>query len=160
VGEASNRPARELAVSFAELPSLAGEEFVGEWFVVDRSKLRQFDEATYTTENRYPVDDASYPEHLVEGFHLLALLDHLVNPILRVTDSRCLVWNYGFDRVRFVSPVRAGDEIRVRGVVGEVKPKNEGHLVLLRCSLDVNGRDRPGFVADWWSLWLRGSPLG
>src|SRR5262249_35748871 len=82
--------------------------FVGDWFIVDARSLPLFDQAIYTDRNPYPLDARGYPEGLVEGFHLLALLDHLVNPLLRVSDGPCVAWNYGLDRVRFVSPVRAG----------------------------------------------------
>ena len=69
---------RELCVPFAGLPSLIGRSFLGDWFVVDAGSLPLFDQAIYTDRNPYPLDAGGYPEDLVEGFHLLALLDHLV----------------------------------------------------------------------------------
>jgi len=149
---------RELCVPFAELPSLMGRSFVGDWFIVDARSLPLFDQAIYTDRNPYPLDARGYPEGLVEGFHLLALLDHLVNPLLRVSDGPCIAWNYGLDRVRFVSPVRAGQKIRVKGTVGAVRPKDSGFLILSRCAVEVEGRERPGMVADWWTYWLAPVP--
>ena len=149
---------RELCVPFAELPSLVGRSFQGDWFIVDARNLPLFDQAIYTDRNPYPLDARGYPEDLVEGFHLLALLDHLVNPLLRVSDGSCVAWNYGLDRVRFVSPVRAGQKIRVRGTVGAVRPKGCGFLILSRCAVEVEGRARPGMVADWWTYWLAPEP--
>ena len=148
---------RDLCVPFARLPSLAGRSFLGDWHTIDASKLPLFDEAIYTDQNPYPLDSSGYPEGLVEGFHLLALLDHLVNPLLRVSDGPCVGWNYGLDRVRFVSPVCAGQKIRVRGTVGAVKPKGSGFLILCQCTIEVEGHDRPGMVADWWTYWLPGN---
>src|SRR6516165_6642310 len=81
---------RELCVPFARLPSLVGRSFVGDWFIVDARSLPLFDRAIYTDQNPYPLDASGYPEGLVEGFHLLALLDHLVNPLLRVSDGPCV----------------------------------------------------------------------
>ncbi|MDR2986132.1 MAG: hypothetical protein LBV34_14950 [Nocardiopsaceae bacterium] len=150
---------QDLCVPFARLPSLAGRAFQGAWHTVDASKLPLFDEAIYTDQNPYPLDPSGYPADLVEGFHLLALLDHLFNPLLRISDGPCIGWNYGLDRVRFVSPVCAGQKIRVRGTIGAVKPKGSGFLVLSRCALEVEGCDRPGMVADWWTYWLPGTAL-
>src|SRR5215831_8920546 len=147
---------RDLCVPFARLPSLAGRSFLGDWHIIDASKLPLFDVAIYTDQNPYPLDSSGYPEGLVEGFHLLALLDHLVNPLLRVSDGPCVGWNYGLDRVRFVSSVRAGQKIRVKGTVGAVTPKGSGYLVLCQCVIEVDGRDRPAMVADWWTYWLPG----
>jgi len=148
----------ELCVPFAGLPTLVGHSFLGNWFIVDARSLPLFDRAIYTDQNPYPLDARGYPEQLVEGFHLLALLDHLVNPLLRVSDGPCVAWNYGLDRVRFVSPVHAGQKIRVKGSVGEVRPKGTGFLILSRCAVEVEGRERPGMVADWWTYWLAPAP--
>jgi acyl dehydratase len=150
---------RELCVPFAGLPSLVGRSFLGDWFVVDAGSLPLFDRASYTDRNPYPLDARGYPEDMVEGFHLLALLDHLVNPLLRVSDGPCVAWNYGLDRVRFVSPVCAGQKIRVKGTVGAVRRKGSGFLILSRCAIEVEGRERPGMVADWWTYWLAPAPL-
>jgi len=149
---------RELCVPFARLPSLSGQSFLGGWFIVDAGKLPLFDRAIYTDQNPYPLDSSGYPDGLVEGFHLLALLDHLVNPLLRVSDGPCVAWNYGLDRVRFVSPVRAGQKIRVSGTVGAVKPRRGGFQILCQCAVEVEGCDRPGLVADWWTYWLPPAP--
>jgi acyl dehydratase len=149
---------RGLCVPFADLPSLAGRSILGDWFTVDASKLPLFDQAIYSDQNPYPLDSSGYPEDLLEGFHLLALLDHLVNPLLRVSDGPCVAWNYGLDRVRFVSPVRAGQKIRVRGTIAAVKPDTSGFLILCQCTVVVEGRDRPGMVADWWTYWLPPEP--
>src|SRR5215475_13473229 len=148
---------RDLCVPFARLPSLAGRSFLGAWHTVDASKLPLFDEAIYTDQNPYPLDSSGYPAGLVEGFHLLALLDHLINPLLRISDGPCIGWNYGLDRVRFVSPVRAGEQIRARGTIDTVKPKGSGFLILSRCTVEIAGHERPGLVADWWTYWLPGS---
>ena len=145
-----------LSVRFHDLPALAGRSFVGDWFVIDEAKLPLFDEAVYSSENAYPLDMSEYPDGMVEGFHLLSLLDHLVNPLLLFSDGPCVGWNYGLDRVRFVSTVRAGQKIRVKGTVGAVTPKGSGYLVLCQCVIEVDGRDRPAMVADWWTYWLPG----
>jgi hypothetical protein len=47
-----------------------------------------------------------------------------------------------------VTPVRAGEPLRLTGVVGEVRPRDGGALVLLRCVVEAAGRDKPAFVAD------------
>lgn len=142
-----------LSVAFQDVPSLAGQEFVGRWLVVDEPRLRSFEHATYLDDNEIQLDAAAYPDGLIEGFHLLGLLDHLVNPVLNVNDGTWFGWNYGLDRVRFVSPVRAGDRMRVRGTVGTVEPRGDGYLLLIHCTVEIDGRAKPGFVADWRVLW-------
>lgn len=154
---APDQDIRDLCVRFADLPTLVGRPFLGAWHTIDAAKLSLFDVAVCSDQNEYPFDSSGYPEQLVEGFHLLALLDHLLNPLLRFSDGPCIGWNYGLDRVRFVRPVCAGDEVRLTGTVGAVRPKGDGFLTLCSCTVEVKGHDRPGLVADWWTYWLPGT---
>ncbi|MER5756751.1 hypothetical protein [Streptomyces sp. NPDC002088] len=143
-----------LVVPFDEVPDLSGREFRGTWFSVDKEMLPLFDHVTYVDQNPIPYDDEDYPEDLVEGFHLLSLLDHLANGLVAAEGDGWYGVNYGLDRVRFVTPVLAGTPIRLHGTVAEVRPKGDGHLLLLRCTVEVRGEERPGFTADLWVLWL------
>lgn len=143
----------QLAIKWEDLPTSAGAEFVGPWFSVEEDRLPMFDRATYVDANSVELTGANFPDGLIEGFHLLALLDHLTNEVLHVDDPRWTGWNYGLDKVRFVSPVTVHDRIRVRGTIDEVMPRGEDQLLLLGCAIEVEGREKPGMVAQWRVLW-------
>ncbi len=150
----SGETPRELVFAFEELPSLVGARFCGDWFAVDAGHARQFDEASYTNENPYRFAEDFYPDGLVEGFHLLALLDHLQNPVFRLSDGQLAGWNYGLDRVRFTSPVKIDDPIRLVGEVTEVTPRGGGYLVRLDCELQLKHQEKPAMVASWLALFF------
>ena len=151
-------PEADASVAFEALPSLVGQTFVGDWFAVDADRLEAFDTATYLDASAHPLDASLYPDGMVEGFHLLALLDHMMNGILYLEGPSAFGWNYGFDRVRFVSPIHVGERMRLTGTIGEVRPREDGFLVRQDCVVEVENRDRPGFVADWWVYWLHEAP--
>jgi acyl dehydratase len=142
-----------LTASWNEVSALEGAEFTGDWFAVAADRIALFEHATYTDENINSMDESGYPENLVEGFHLLSLLDHLVNRAVHVSGPGVFGWNYGFDRVRFTSPVTADDPIRVCGRVAEVTARGEGYLLRLEVRIEVEGRTKPAMVADWRVLW-------
>lgn len=144
---------KEIAVPWDEVPSIAGREFTGGWFTVSPERNAAFDEVTYVLDNAHELDGGNFPEGLMEGFYVLALLDHLVNEVVHVADPRWSGWNYGLDRVRFVSPLTVTDRFRVRGTVQEVTARKDGYLVSLYCAYEVEGRSRPAMVADWRVLW-------
>ncbi len=148
-----------LTFAFDELPTLVGRDFRSDWLAVDADRLPMFDDATYVSLNPHALSDDLYPEALVEGFHLIALLDHLSNPLFRLAEGTLSGWNYGFDNVRFVSPVQAGQPLRLVGRLGSVVPRGEGYKVRLDCHLEVEGRDRPALVAEWWVLWFLAPPV-
>ncbi|MBP2326459.1 acyl dehydratase [Kibdelosporangium banguiense] len=138
----------------SEAPLLRGQHFVSPWFRMDPDRSELFERASYLDLSPHPFGgEAGYGDDLVEGFHLVAMLDHLVNHVLW-SEGPCLGWNYGLDRVRFVTPIRFSDRFRVRGTVTDVIDRGEqGHLLVLDYIGEVDGRARPGFVATHRVLW-------
>ncbi|MFI6517472.1 hypothetical protein ACIBF1_18100 [Spirillospora sp. NPDC050679] len=140
-----------------DIPKTVGRSFTTPWFSVDRERSEQFEYATYLDSYAHPYeaeDGDGYGDGLVEGFHLLGMIDYLLNHVL-LADFRCVPWNYGLDRVRFVSVVRVGDRFRLTGTVSEVVDRGpQGHLVVADLVAQVQGRDKPAFVATQRALWV------
>jgi acyl dehydratase len=141
-------------IRFEEIESLKDLRLQGEWFSVDPDRVEKFDEATYMTENTPSFGPGLYPDNLVEGFQLLALLDHLSNEILRADPSSITGWNYGLDRARFVTPVTTNDKIRLNIHIADVTAKDDAFVLTLDVTVDHSGSERPAFVARWLVYWL------
>ena len=61
--------------------------------------------------------------------------------------------NYGFDRVRFLAPVRSGSRVRGRFVLIRAEEKKPGQLELLhQVTVEIEGEAKPALVADWIGL--------
>jgi acyl dehydratase len=127
---------------------LIGQEFVGDWLRVTADRHRDFWRATYLERAYGESVGDDYPEGMLEGLHLLGLLDYLVADQV----GTWFGFNYGFDRVRFTSTVTVHDRVRVRFHVTDVTSRENGELVRYAVTMDVEGRDRPGLVADWLVL--------
>ncbi|WP_341955372.1 hypothetical protein [Microbacterium sp. LWH13-1.2] len=136
-----------------EIESLVGRRFVSEWLEISDEARTHFDKASYLDHTESPFDPAAYPEGLVEGFHLLALLDHLVGQVSYVEADAWTGWNYGLDRVRFTSPVTSSDRVRVAGEITQLQPRTDGYLVTYDCVMELEGAERPAMVATWKALW-------
>ena len=64
-----------------------------------------------------------------------------------------LVFNYGFDRVRFLAPVRSGKKIRGRFRLESVEEKSLGQLLVHHnVMVDIDLTEKPALTADWLSL--------
>ncbi|MCW2777175.1 MAG: MaoC-like dehydratase, partial [Frankiales bacterium] len=58
--------------------------------------------------------------------------------------------NYGFDKVRFVNPVKVGSRIRASSVLKEVDQKDANTLQVTRTfTVEIEGETKPALVADW-----------
>ncbi len=61
--------------------------------------------------------------------------------------------NYGFDRVRFLAPVRSGSRVRARFVLDSVEEKAPGQILMRhRVTVEIEGEDKPALTADWLGL--------
>ena len=85
---------------------------------------------------------------VAHGFLTLSLLSTMIQSALRVDDLTMSV-NYGFEKVRFVSPVRVGSEIRGSFGVGEFKRTADGAQVTWNVEVQIRGSDKPALVASW-----------
>jgi acyl dehydratase len=58
--------------------------------------------------------------------------------------------NYGFDRVRFINPVKVDSRIRASSVLTSVELRDPNTLHLTRTvTVEIDGEDKPAVVADW-----------
>lgn len=135
-------------------PELKGQKFISPWFTMDAHISEMFEEATYLDQNPHAYDGrAGYGEGLVEGYHLLGMIDHLCNHAIWC-ERDWIAWNYGLDSVRFTSVIRVSDYFRLSGTVKDVITRPDGrHLLVLDIVAQVKGREKPGFVAVQRILW-------
>ena len=57
--------------------------------------------------------------------------------------------NYGFNRVRFVNPVKVGSRIRARAVTTNVELKGNSVEVARNFTVEIEGEEKPALVAEW-----------
>src|SRR5271156_1016573 len=104
-------------VSIEALRGRMGEVIgVSSWLTMDQARIDTF--AAVTLDRQYihvdPVRARATPcgGTIAHGFLTLSLLSHFTKQVLPPIANLAMSLNYGFDRVRFVSPVRCGSDIR------------------------------------------------
>ncbi|SSL80174.1 Probable enoyl-CoA hydratase 1 [Klebsiella pneumoniae] len=61
--------------------------------------------------------------------------------------------NYGLDTVRFIQPVRVGSRVRLGLTLLDVNEKNPGQwLIKARATLEIEGQEKPAYIAETLSL--------
>jgi len=61
--------------------------------------------------------------------------------------------NYGFDKVRFLAPVRVGARIRGVFTLAEAIERKPGQIQLTQdASVEIEGSDTPALAAKWLTL--------
>ena len=68
-------------------------------------------------------------------------------------ESLKMALNYGFDRIRFLAPVRSGKRVRGRFVLDSVEEKAPGQwLMRHNVTVEIEGEDKPALTAIWLGL--------
>jgi acyl dehydratase len=161
VKEGNSMPQRILD-SPDSLKDLVGQEIaVTGWFKVTQERIQQFADATLDHQWIH-VDaerarrESPFKAPIAHGFLTLSLLPHFMHQALQIKQGVRLGVNYGLNRVRFVSPVRAGSNIRARITLQSQKevPPN-GVEVVFNATVEVEGSEKPCCVAEWVARYYR-----
>jgi acyl dehydratase len=133
------------------------DEGTGEWFKIDQKRIDLF--ADVTEDHQFihidPERAKSTPfgTTIAHGFLTLSMLTKLAASLPSGSPGRyagmVMGINYGFDRVRFVSPVKVGSRIRVNTHLKDVELKGNAVQVVRTMTVEIEGSDKPALVADW-----------
>jgi MaoC like domain len=91
----------------------------------------------WTRNVRVPSRHAAIP--IAHGFLTLSLLSRLSRDAIEIRGDFQMRINYGFNRVRFVSPVPSGSRIRARFTVQKVTENEVTWLV----TVEIEGAEKP-----------------
>ena len=101
--------------------------------------------------------ETSYGGTIVHGFLALSMLTQMLMSAVPTIRGASTSINYGFDKIRFLSPVRSDSAIRGRFTLAAVEERAPNELtVRYETTLEVRGNNRPALFADWLvRLYLR-----
>jgi acyl dehydratase len=126
---------------------------VTEWFRVTRARIEQFAEATEDrqwihVDRTKASQESPYGATIAHGFLTLSLISHLVKELLQVQEVRLGV-NYGLNRVRFPSAVRADSRIRARVGLHALKELADCVEAIYAVTIEREQSEKPACVAEW-----------
>ena len=121
-----------------------------DWVVIDQARIDRFAEATGDHQWIHvdPAKAATGPfgTTIAHGLLTLSLLPVLVHELYRV-DGVTMAVNYGFDKVRFASPVPVGSRVRASATVGPVTKVPGGVQGQVDVTIEVEGAAKPACIA-------------
>jgi acyl dehydratase len=135
------------------------EQATGEWMEIDQDIVNQF--ADVTKDHQFIHVDPERAKQtpfggtIAHGFLTLSLLTHLgasakpESPDPRRFEGMVMGVNYGFEKVRFISPVKVGSRIRVHKLLSKVELKGNAVQQTQTMTVEIEGGSKPALVADW-----------
>ena len=138
---------------------IGNDEGTGEWFEVTQSQIDQFADITHDHQfihvDPARAKDTPFGTTIAHGFLTLSMLTHLsagtssAPPNPAKYEGVLMGINYGFNKVRFVSPVKVGSRIRARAVTANAELKGATVEVTRNFTIEIDGEEKPALVAEW-----------
>ncbi len=143
-----------IANALAQMERLAGSEpLVSHWFMMDQDRIDAFADVTEDRQfiHTDPVAAAKTPfgGTIAHGLLTLSMLSAMYESAAKMPEGLTQAVNYGYNRIRFVSPVPAGARIRGRFALRSVQ-QDDTHLTqTMDVTVEIENRERPALVAEW-----------
>jgi acyl dehydratase len=130
---------------------------VSSWHLIDQPRIDTF--AGVTEDHQFIHVDperarqTAFGTTIAHGFLTMSMLSVMSYEVMPAIAGTTMGVNYGFDKLRFISPVRSGKRVRGRFVLAEAKLRKPGELQSrTNVTVEIEGEDKPALVADWLGL--------
>ena len=133
----------------------------GQWIEIDQDRINTFADCTEDHQFIHVDEEAAaqtpFGGTIAHGFLTLSLLSKMAEGNGVVPENVVMGLNYGFDKVRFLQPVRAGKRVRAHASIADVTEK-EGNRFLIKqeISVEIEGEEKPALVAEWLTMVVTG----
>lgn len=131
-----------------------GDEIgVGDWVEITQDRVDAFAETTddhqWIHQAGARADAGPFGGPIAHGLLTLSLLTPLTRPVMTaMSEGTRMAINYGFDRVRFITPVRVGSRLRARVRLVGAHAIDGGIQVKIEVTVEIDGGERPAMVAE------------
>ncbi len=146
-------------ISLAAYQDMVGREIgVSSWHMVDQKRIDVY--ADVIEDHQFihvdPIRakaETAFGTTIAHGFLTMSLMSIMSYEVMPVISGTTMGVNYGFDKLRFISPVRSGSRVRGRFILAEAKLRKPKELQSrTNVTVEIEGEEKPALVADWIGL--------
>jgi acyl dehydratase len=146
-------------ISLAAYQAMVGREIgVSSWHLIDQSRIDVYadvieDHQFIHVDPERAKKETAFGGTVAHGFLTMSLMSIMSYEVMPVIEGTTMGVNYGFDKLRFISPVRAGRRVRGRFTLAEARLRKDKELQSrTNVTVEIEGEDKPALVADWIGL--------
>ena len=128
-----------------------------DWVLIDQERVNRFADAT--SDHQWIHVDVEQAKNgpfggtIAHGFLTLSLIPLFSSSGKYLPEGMKMGVNYGLNKVRFISPVPVGSQVRSRMVISAVEEKEPGRILLTTThTIEIQGQDKPACVAEALAL--------
>ena len=133
------------------------ETGVSEWLLIDQERINNFADVTedhqFIHVNPEAAKNTPFGTTIAHGFLTLSMCSKLASGSVIILEGVKMGVNYGFEKVRFVTPVKSGARIRGRFTLMSADSKIPGQWSLkYAVKVEIEGEAKPALVAEWLTM--------
>ncbi|MCK1420513.1 MaoC family dehydratase [Bradyrhizobium sp. 182] len=139
--------------------AMVGKEIgVSSWHLIDQPRIDAYadvieDHQFIHVDPERAKKETAFGTTIAHGFLTMSLMSFMSYEVMPVIAGTTMGVNYGFDKLRFISPVRSGKRVRGRFMLTEAKLRKAGELQSrTNVTVEIEGEDKPALVANWLGL--------
>ena len=152
-------PTRSMTLD--ELQTYAGKEVgVSEWFTLDQDRINRFADVTedhmFLHVNPEAAKATPFGGTIAHGLLTLSMVPVMAYQAMPGVSGTKVGVNYGYNKVRFMAPVKSGKRIRGRFVVKAREPQSGGRMQIVQdVTVEIEGEPKPALIAEWVTMvWM------
>ena len=140
-------------MTLQELQARVGETIgTSDWYTIDQDRIDRFADTTEDHQFIHVDPEAAkatpFGGTIAHGFLTLSMLAAFMSELEKPRVQMSV--NYGFNKVRFLVPVKSGKRIRGHFKLLELAEKRPGQWQqTVEATVEIEGEDKPALVAEW-----------
>ena len=137
--------------------SIGADLGTSDFLLVDQQRINAFADCTDDHQFIHTDPEAAaktpFGSTIAHGFLSLSMLSHFASSVGCVFENMVMGINYGFDKVRFLAPVKVNQRIRAHARLLDVQEKKPGHfLIKQEVTIEIEGETTPALIAEWLTM--------
>ena len=147
-----------LTLSVDQLNDYIGKEVgISEWLLVDQERINRFADATgdhqYIHVDSERAAQTPFGTTIAHGFLTMSLMVLMGYEGSTKLKNSVMGINYGFDKLRFINPVKVNSKIRGRfRLIGAEEKNTNQWLLKHNITVEIAGEEKPALVAEWLGM--------
>lgn len=143
-----------MSLTLAEYRARVGQAIgTSNWYDITQAQIDTFADATldhqYIHVDPERAAQSPFGGTIAHGFLTLSLLSAMAAELPRL-EGTVMGVNYGFEKLRFVSPVRSGARIRAHFTLAALEEIRPGEVQFTQhVSMELEGQEKPALTAEW-----------
>jgi len=137
--------------------SVGADMGTSDWFLIDQGRINAFADCTddhqFIHVDHERAASTRFGGTIAHGFLSLSMLSYFAESVGCVFENMVMGINYGFDKVRFLAPVKVNKRIRAHARLLDVQEKKPGHfLIQQEVTIEIEGETTPALIAEWLTM--------